>query len=189
MLREAVARRPGLFARLERFVVGMLGAAALVIAVLQVLGRYAAPGHAISWAEEAIVYLIVWAVMIVAGQLVRTDGHVRPDIVLRLLQPRQQRVLELFNCGVAILFCGGLAWYGWQIVELGWVLDERSSSGLEFPMWIYYLALPVGAVSMMIGYVQRLFRFAFCYDPATMIVGHIAAHELPIDVTTPAEMR
>lgn len=186
---SVAGRRPGPFARLERLVVGMLGAAALVVAVLQVLGRYVAPAHAISWAEEAIVYLIVWAVMIVSGQLVRTDGHVRTDIVLRLLRPRQQRVLELFNCCVAILFCGGLAWYGWQIVELGWVLDERSSTGLEFPMWIYYLALPVGALSMMAGYVRRLFRFACRYDPATMVVGHIAAHELPIGVTTPAEMR
>jgi C4-dicarboxylate transporter DctQ subunit len=168
--------------------VGMLGAAALVIAVLQVLGRYVAPAHAISWAEEAIVYLIVWAVMIVSGQLVRTDGHVRPDIVLRLLRPRQQRVLELFNCCIAILFLGGLACYGWQVVELGWMLDERSSSGLEFPMWIYYLALPVGALSMMAGYIQRLFRFAFRYDPATMIVGRIAAHELPIDVASPTGM-
>ena len=179
-------RRPGLFARLERLVVGLLGAAALVIAGLQVLGRYAAPAHAISWAEEAIVYLIVWAVMIVAGQLVRTDGHVRPDVVLRLLPPRQQRVLELFNCCVAILFCAGLTWYGWQIVALGWELDEHSSSGLEFPMWIYYLALPVGALSMTVGYLQRLFRFAFRYDPATMTIGHIAAHDLPIDLPAPA---
>ena len=31
-----------------------------------------------------IVYLAVWAVMIVSSQLVRSDGHVRPDLVLRI---------------------------------------------------------------------------------------------------------
>ncbi|MCJ2072426.1 TRAP transporter small permease [Methylobacterium sp. J-030] len=177
---ELTPRRSAL-ARIERVVIGLLGAAALAIALLQVAGRYAAPAHAISWAEEAIVYLVVWAVMLAAGELVRTDGHVRSDVLLHLLGLRQRRALELFNCVVGIVFCVGLAWYGWQVFDTGWLLDERSSSGIEFPMWIYYLALPAGAASMAVAYVIRLVRFAWRYDPDRMNVGHVAAHEMPID--------
>ena len=64
-----------------------------------------------------IVYLIIWAIMIVSSQLVRTDGHVRPDLVLRLMGPRTQRWVEIFNCIVALIFSGALVWYGWEIVE------------------------------------------------------------------------
>src|SRR5271156_2290773 len=85
----------------EQIVVGLLGAFALVIAVLQVFGRYIDPADSITWAEEVIVYIAVWAVMIVASDLVRTNGHVRPDLVLRLLGPRAQRWVESFNCLVA----------------------------------------------------------------------------------------
>ena len=140
--------------------------------LVQVVGRYLVPAYAISWAEEVIVYLIVWAVMIISSQLVRTDGHVRPDLVLRLVPPRRQRWLEAFNCVVALVFCGGMVWYGWQIVDTSLLLDEHSSTDLQFPMWIYYAALPAGGALMTVRYVIRLYRYLFRFDPATMTVGH-----------------
>ncbi len=166
---------------IERTLVGILGALAMIVGMVQVLGRYFYPALAISRAEEVIVYLIVWAVMIVSGQLVRTDGHVRPDLVLRLLPPAGQRWLEVFNCLVALMFCCGMVWYGWQIVDTSRLLDETSSSGLQFPMWIYYAALPAGGALMTVRYLIRLYRYLFRFDPKTMAVGHhVADHELPL---------
>jgi C4-dicarboxylate transporter DctQ subunit len=170
----------------EQTLVGILGALTLVVGTIQVVGRYVDPEHAISWAEEVIVYLAVWAVMIVSSQLVRTDGHVRPDLVLRILPPQAQRWMEVFNCLVALVFCGGMAWYGWEIVDTSMLLDERSSTGLEFPMWIYYASLPTGGALMFIRYVIRLFRFALFFDPATMVIGgHSISHEMPLDMRSP----
>ena len=94
--------------KIEETLVGLLGLIALVIGLLQVVGRYIDPARAISYAEEVIVYLVIWAIMIASSQLVRRDGHVRPDLVLRLLPPRYQRIVEIFNCLVAIVFCGAL---------------------------------------------------------------------------------
>lgn len=163
----------------ERIVVGLLGAFALVIAVLQVFGRYIDPADAITWAEEVIVYVAVWAVMIVASNLVKTDGHVRPDLVLRILPAHAQRWVETFNCLVAIVFCLGMVWYGWDVVNTALLLDQRSSSDLQFPIWIYYLALPVGGGLMLVRYCIRLVRYAFFFDPRYMTVGHAISHEAP----------
>lgn len=164
--------------RIERLIVGLLGAFALVIAVIQVAGRYLDPAEAITWAEEVIVYVAVWAVMLAASELVHRDGHVRPDLVLRLMKPWLQRWVEMFNCLVAIAFTFGMVWYGWQVVATAQLLDQRSSTDLQFPIWIYYMALPTGGALMMIRYVIRLARYAFFFDPETMSVGHkIAAHE------------
>ena len=69
--------------RVENTLVGVLGALAMIVGLAQVLGRYFFQALAITWAEEVIVYLVIWAVMIISSQLVRTDGHVRPDLVLR----------------------------------------------------------------------------------------------------------
>jgi C4-dicarboxylate transporter DctQ subunit len=151
----------------------------MLIAVVQVLGRYLAPREAITWAEEVIVYIMVWGIMIVASQLVRTDGHVRPDLVLRLLPPGVQRWVEMFNCLVALAFTAGMVWYGWQVVSTAMLLDQRSSSDLQFPMYLYYLALPTGGALMAVRYVIRLVRYAFFFDPQTMTVGHSIAHEAP----------
>jgi C4-dicarboxylate transporter DctQ subunit len=157
--------------KLERLLIGALGALAMLVGLVQVLGRYIAPRFAISWAEEVIVYLIVWGVMIASSQLVRTDGHVRPDLVLRALPPQGQRWMEAVNCLVALTFSAGMVWYGWIIVSTAWVLDERSSTGLTFPMWLYYAALPAGGLLMIARYLIRLYRFVFAFDPATMTVG------------------
>ena len=172
-----------LWDRVERTLVGILGATALLIAVVQVFGRYIDPAHAITWAEEVIVYIAVWAVMIIASQLVRGDGHVRPDLVLRLLRPGAQRWVEMCNCLVAIAFTFGMVWYGWQVVDTAHMLDQRSSSDLQFPIWIYYAALPTGGLLMLIRYVIRLLRYAFLFDPATMSVGHSILHEAPPELT------
>ena len=161
----------------ERLLIGLFGALAMLIGLVQVLGRYIAPRYAISWAEEVIVYLIVWGVMLAASQLVRTDGHVRPDLVLRAVSPGTQRWMEVLNCVAALVFCAGLAWYGWSIVATSWQLDERSSSDLQFPMWLYSAAVPTGALLMTGRYFNRLYRYLFAFDPDTMTVGHIPGHE------------
>jgi C4-dicarboxylate transporter DctQ subunit len=163
--------------RIEQVIVGLLGLAALAFGVIQVIGRYVTPHHAISYAEEVIVYLLVWAVMITSSQLVRRNGHVRSDLVLRLLSPAMQRVFEVFNCIVAVFFLVGLCWYGWQVVDTSLLLDERSSSVLQFPMWIYYAALPTAGALMSIRYVARFIALVFFFDRSLLSAGHIPQHE------------
>jgi C4-dicarboxylate transporter, DctQ subunit len=180
-----LARAAAAWDRAERLLVGVLGAAALLIAVVQVLGRYLDPAGAITWAEEVIVYIAVWAVMLAASGLVRRDAHVRPDLVLRLLKPSVQRWVEMFNCLVAIGFTFGMVWYGWVVVSTAVLLDQRSSSDLQFPIWIYYTALPVGGALMLVRYVIRLLRYAFLFDPATMSVGHSVPRDAVADLALP----
>jgi len=171
--------------RVEQTLVGLLGIAALGVGLWQIFGRYFASQLSSGWGDEVIVYLIIWGVMIVSSQLVRLDGHVRPDLVLRLLPPAVQRLLEVFNCLIALVFCSGLVWYGWQIVNTAWILDERSFTGLSFPMYIYYAALPAGSALMVVRYAIRLLRYLFYFDPATMTVGQVI-HEAPAGLDVPA---
>jgi C4-dicarboxylate transporter, DctQ subunit len=77
--------------RAEQTLVGVLGLAALGFALWQAVSRYFFPQESISFAEEVIVYLVIWAIMIVSSQLVRTDSHVRPDLVLNVVPARVAR--------------------------------------------------------------------------------------------------
>jgi C4-dicarboxylate transporter, DctQ subunit len=164
--------------RVEQAIVGILGLAALACAVWQVLSRYFFPQQSMGYAEEVIVYLLIWAVMIVSSQLVRTDSHIRPDVLRNVVPPGVARRLEMFNCGAAIAFCAALTWYGWQIVATASAIDERSASDLRFPMWIYYAALPAGGGLMAIRYAIRLIGLAAFPDriPAP---AHLGGHERP----------
>lgn len=165
--------------RAEQAIVGILGLAALACAVWQVLSRYFFPQQSIGYAEEVIVYLLIWAVMIVSSQLVRTDSHVRPDVLRNVVPAAVARWLEMFNCVAAIVFCAGLTWYGWQIVATATAIDERSASDLRFPMWIYYAALPAGGALMAIRYAIRLIGLAAFPDRIPAPAHHIGGHEQP----------
>jgi len=163
--------------RAEQTLVGVFGLVALAFALWQIVSRYFFPRQSISYAEEVIVYLLIWAIMIVSSQLVRTDGHVRPDLVLNVVPSGVARCMEVLNCVAAIVFCGALVWYGRQVVDIAWLIDERSASDLRFPMWIYYAALPAGGLLMLIRYVIRL--VGMVTGRGTMPVRRPGGHELP----------
>jgi C4-dicarboxylate transporter DctQ subunit len=165
--------------RAEQVLAGTLGLMALALALWQVMSRYFFPSHAISCAEEAIVYLLVWAIMLVSSQLVRTDRHVRPDLVLHLASPRVKRWMEVFNSLAGFVFCTGLTWYGWQVAATALRIDEHSATDLSFPMWIYDAALPVGGFLMSIRYIIRLAILLIAADWNTMLARRPGENELP----------
>ena len=164
--------------RLEKAIVGVLGLAALAFALWQVLSRYFFPQQSIGYAEEIIVYLLIWATMIVSSQLVKTDSHVRPDIVRNIVPPSVLRWLELFNCAAALVFCGALTWYGFEIVATARLIDERSASDLRFPMWIYYASLIAGGALMSLRYAIRLVG-VLVWPERTLATHAPGAHERP----------
>jgi len=156
--------------KVERWLIGLLGALGLVVYLTQIIGRYVTTAIDFSVAEELTVYIIIWAAFLVASLLVREDGHVRADLLIRMLRPERQRWIEVANCGIALGFCLGLTWYGWLVTYDSFDLGERSNTALGFPLWIYYAALPVSAALMSMRYARRLWQFCFAFDPATMEV-------------------
>jgi TRAP-type C4-dicarboxylate transport system permease small subunit len=153
-----------LWDRYERRLIGLLGTFALMIGTYQIAGRYISPRFAVPWTNELGVYVVVWAVFIAGSNLVATDNHVRPDLVLRVLSARVRRVVELGNSVCALAFCAGLVWYGTQIVTDALQFDERSLTPLAFPMAIYYAALPLGTLLMSIRYILRIYRLLFHFS-------------------------
>jgi C4-dicarboxylate transporter, DctQ subunit len=165
--------------RAEQTLAGTLGLAALALALWQVVSRYLLPEYSISCAEEVVTYLLVWAIMIVSSQLVRTDSHVRPDLVLNIAPASVKRWMEVFNSIAAIVFCMALIGYGWQVVRTALLIDERSASDLRFPMWIYYAALPTGGALMLMRYAIRLAKLTATSRWQAMLSHVPGARELP----------
>ncbi len=92
----------------------------------------------------------------------------------------------MWTIGFLVLFFGllsaGMVWYGWDVVDTAVLFDQRSSSDLQFPIWIYYTALPVGGGLMLLRYCARLARYVFAFDPRIMTIGHAIEHEAPADL-------
>jgi C4-dicarboxylate transporter, DctQ subunit len=159
-----------------RALVGILGAAALLLACYQMAERYFLPTLGSVWVEESVIYLIAWATFLGCAALVYDDKHVRADVVIRLLSPRGQRYVELLNCLLSIAFCGSVCWLAYLIAADAFAVDERSTTGSSFPIWIFYAALPVGMLLSVVWYLRRIGRLLFGFEAREFSVrsGHDA---------------
>jgi C4-dicarboxylate transporter DctQ subunit len=161
---------------IEGWLIAVCGLAGLSLAVYQMVTRYAFPAAFVDWAEETVVYLVVWGMWLAASGLVAENRHVRADLVVRLLPPRAQYGIEVLNTMVCLAFCGVVAWVGIDIATLAWELDERSTSSLRMPMWIYFACVPTGTALMTLRYLIRLWRLLFRSEGMVDFGGASHAH-------------
>jgi len=154
--------------RLEETLIATLMGLATVIIFLAVVHRYAlgvsllypfANRFSTSWAQELCIYLFVWMAKFGAAYGVRTGIHVGVDVLVNRMRPRWRKVLILFGLLAGALFTaviGGLgAMLVWQMMQTGQV-----SADLEVPVWIVYLAIPLGSFLMCFRFLQVAWRFA-----------------------------
>ena len=156
---------------LELYLAGILVCCSVGISFLQVVMRYVF-NESPYWAEESVIYLVIWAILIVASKLARDDEHVSVSFFVQSLSLKAQRVFQIFCCLLALVFCCLLAWYGFQIVAAALSFDERSVGRLMFPMWIAYLSIPVGSCLLVLSYVYRLYLLIFRFDAEKLLCKH-----------------
>lgn len=111
----------------------------------------------IPWAEEVSIYLIVWIVFVGGSVAVRTRGHIAIDLLPLMLSPANRRRLAI---GVAVVMAAFFAVFFYysgahtlRIRAGGQVMPV-----LQAPMWLTYLAMPVGSFLMGLRTVQLLAR-------------------------------
>ena len=113
----------------------------------------------LSWAQELCIFMFVWMAKFGAAYGVRTGIHVGVDVVLNQLAGRSRYWVILFGlmCGALFTFVIGSfgARFVWHMYE-----TQQTSSDLEAPMWIVYLAIPLGSYLMCLRFVQVALRFA-----------------------------
>lgn len=131
--------------RVERALIALLAGGALLLACLAMLGRYVIPGLSLDWTFELIIFATIWATFLAGARSAGMGEHVNVDTLLALLPGPIRRALAIIACVCGILVGLFLLWSGTIVVEEALRWDERTTSSLRLPVWIYYLSLPVGA--------------------------------------------
>ncbi|WP_374348702.1 TRAP transporter small permease [Chitinimonas sp.] len=168
---------------LEEWLIASLMAAATLIIFFAVLHRYAS-GYQIpllqnwllslnlSWAQELCIYLFVWMAKFGAAYGVRSGIHVGVDVIVNRLEPRYQKAFVLFALFSGAVFTGIVATLGgrfvWQMAH-----TDQTSPDLEAPMWIVYLAIPLGTSLMCFRFLQVAWTFIRTGEVPHHDVGHV----------------
>jgi C4-dicarboxylate transporter, DctQ subunit len=143
---------------LETFFVGGLTFVALVLCSYNVIARLFAPSFMLDFVEEFQVYMVVWAVFLSLGTLTLMDRHVKSDFFVNMFPPKLRVALGWFSDILGLGFAIVIAYYGFLVAHQAWEFGDVSTTLLRTPLWIFFAALPGGAVVMAIAYAVRLLR-------------------------------
>lgn len=165
----------------ERSFAGLLGLITTFLAFTNTLLRYLF-SYSPEWMEEIVIYLIVWSAFVIASTLVEERRHVGATFLVDFLPTGMRRAVEVGTSVLALSFCVVVLLLGYKIVYISYITDERSMSGVRFPTWIFYLALPVGLSLITARYGRRIYRLLFRFTPSLLEEKHElsrSAHDQP----------
>jgi len=150
--------------RFEEFLIASFMAVATLVIFASVLHRYSSGIEWVwdytrhipfTWAQELCIYLFIWMAKFGAAYGVRTGIHVGVDVLVRLLEPKKQRFFVIFSLLSGAFFTAVIALLGTKFVIF--IHDSgQTSPDLEMPMWIIYLAVPLGSSLMCYRFIQVL---------------------------------
>lgn len=147
---------------------GVLAAAMILVSVLitcQMIWVRFVMGLSTIWQTEAVIYLMIGATLIGLPYVQRVKGHVNVDLVPMLLPPPLRRALALVTLGLTLAIIGAMAFHGWELfyvaLERGWTSDTVWG----VPLWIPYLAMPVGFGLFLLQLAADLAGAAFEREP------------------------
>src|SRR5664279_4098528 len=107
----------------------------------------------VSWAQELCIYMFIWMAKFGAAYGVRTGIHVGVDLLVNMVPLRSRKQVILFSLLCGAFFTGMIATFGASFVAEMFKTGQQSND-LEAPMWIIYLAIPVGSGLMCFRFLQ-----------------------------------
>jgi C4-dicarboxylate transporter, DctM subunit len=133
---------------------GMTGLAAVLFSVFKWFSSWD-----LSWSQELCIYMFVWMAKFGAAYGVRTGVHVGVDVVTNSISGPSRYWVIIFGLLAGALFTFTIGAFGTNFVAHMFATSQTSND-LEVPMWIVYLAIPLGSFLMCFRFLQVVYTFA-----------------------------
>jgi len=147
-----IRRLDDALARIEDW---LLIAATAVIAVLVGLGvvmRYVF-NDPLTWAEEFVVTLFVWSIMLGIPAALRSSMHIRIDALILRLSRRGRRVVSAFACAAGAVIVAFAIYAGVSHASNVW---SSLTPMLGFSMGWIFVSLPIGFALLLVHAIRML---------------------------------
>lgn len=149
MVSKAITR----WDNVEKWIAGILMAFALVLSFYSVVARYVFH-WSLDWSDEISVYAVVWCSFFGISTLIKTDEHVRVDLLVRRFSEKRQNILHFFHTLLGFIFVLVVAWGGFLMVKKAHSTLITSESHLKFPMYLPFLIMPSEGFFSLCGWLS-----------------------------------
>jgi C4-dicarboxylate transporter DctQ subunit len=161
-MRDILLRGANALMAVLRLAAGASLIASVAINFANIIGRYFF-SVSLSWAEEAMLFLMIGSVFLAVPPVGWLGRHIRMDVVVSLLPPRVRIYFELFADLVTIATCVMLAIFAWPVMTMLAELDQRSESA-NIPLVIPQAVVPLGLLLMALLIAVRLIVLGVRHD-------------------------
>ena len=110
----------------------------------------------LSWAEEAMLYLMIFGVYVGAISVAWQQAHIRIDAILDFAPPARRRILQIISTVVLAAALIPVVLASFRVTSMLFEFDQRSDA-LHLPMWIPQSVIPVSLLLIVVMSLLRIF--------------------------------
>ncbi len=134
---------------------GVLIGISTLLAVTEVVCRYIF-GFTHSWANEIIIYSVIYGVFFIAGPSLKRGLHINIDLLITRLSPQWRRIVDFIAIVAGLFISLFLTYTGVRYVAFLEKVGVVSTSSLEAPMYLILLIFPIGMGLLAFFYFEQL---------------------------------
>ena len=127
--------------KLENAIIAVCFIVMTIAAFAQVVNRNLI-GAGISWFDELARYCMVYMTLLATEAGLRDGSQINITAVIDKLNPLNKRIMQVVVKIVIIGFSATIFWTSLTIIKKQ-ILSGQVSAGLNLPMWLPYLSLPI----------------------------------------------
>ena len=135
--------------KIEENITGLIFLFIAFFMFYQVVSRYLLH-HTLSYAEEIVRYLFIWASMLGISAAYRNDSHLSVNLLPQKIREKYGKVFQRIILFGTVLFFITLIYHGILSVNLQWK-THQTSSALGWPIIWVSLSIPIGAFLSLIS--------------------------------------
>lgn len=109
------------------------------------------------WTITYVEYALLYFAMCCAPYLVRVKGHVLIEAFVTILPVPVRRVLEKVVYALCILGAAVFAFESLLLLKETWISQRIDVRGVDIPMWILYVPMPISYGAVAIEFARYLF--------------------------------
>ena len=138
---------------------GFIGALCILCAGLaityEVICRYIFHNPT-EWSNEMTSYFTVGSVFLVMAYVMKQEGHVRVDILIKRFKPKVRFISAIFIYCITLTFSIMLFCTGVQLVAYSISVNAINPTPLRTPIFIPQLLIPIGGFLLSLQCIKKL---------------------------------
>lgn len=121
------------------------------------------------WSEELSRFLVVWSIFIGVAIGVRKNQHIGVDAIIRFLPHKLKLASEVLLNLIGVVVIGILVFNSLEFIKHTREFEQLSPA-MRIPMYIPYIAMPVGLSFSIVHFIHNIVKLFTVPDQAELAI-------------------